>query len=252
MNAPGAAVGCTSTAASADAELADDLLRAAGLVDGLGLPADLRPVAFGHALGAYAARRAPQAPDAPGGGGQPGAGHVVPSHPVPSQAAPPSRAPDPAGPPGASAALDGRLATLSGTSGVSAADWERLVALRDGRVEFAVAKSRLPATARAATRDAVLLLGAAHTEAGLGEDTPLEEVRAQLARYGRLSSGHFREYVDLLDDIVTVARDGRSYRLLPDAWDALPATVSRLLGRDTAPGMKPVSVQGGRVGRAAR
>lgn len=223
--------------ADADALLAGDLRRAADLVDRLGLPVDLRPVAFGHTLRAFAALRAPDTGGRTDDGGPTVSSRAAPGQPEPTPATPPRVAPTDA--PGGEAE---RWSRLRGLSDVPAGNWDRLIALRDGRVELAVAKSRLPSTARAATRDAVLLLGAAH--AGLGEDTPLEEVQAELARYGRLSSGHFREYVDMLDDVVTVARDGRTYRLLPDAWEALPATVSRLLGRDTASGTTLTPEQG--------
>ena len=233
------------------AGLADDLRRAATLVEGLGLPDDLRAAAFGHAVTILSARRStasvwPLAEAVDGG-----ADVRLPPGTHPAEMVPSTRASTGATPSADTGDTDEAWGRMCSRSGINVDDWERLVSLRKGQVELTVSKARLPATARAATRDVVLLLGAARRGARQGEDTPLEDVRNELVRYGRLSSGHFREYVDALDDVINVARDGRTYRLLPDAWEALPATAARLLRRDAAAAAESSAEACPGAGRAA-
>lgn len=195
--------------ANVEGELLEESVRkAADLIEGLALAADLRAVAFGKVLDQLM----------PGATGDSAVSDV---HPADDRGA--------AGLSTAGGAGAPRWEAMAQRSGLPGHIWERLVSERDGNVELMVSKSRLPAAAKLATRDVALLVGGARQGLGLDEFTHLDAVRDELLRYGRHSAGHFREYVEALDDVITVRSSDRTFRLLPDGWEALTGVAERLL-----------------------
>jgi hypothetical protein len=109
--------------------------------------------------------------------------------------------------------------------------WEQVVHEHDQEIELFVAKSRLSSSAKGATRELALVLGAVRQGLGWEGATPLDVVRNELKRYGRYSPGHFKEYMGAMHDVLSPQPDD-TYRLLPDAWEVFPKLLPRLLGEE--------------------
>lgn len=101
----------------------------------------------------------------------------------------------------------------------------------DGGIRLVVPSRSLGKTNAQATQEIAILLTAGRTAAGLGEYTPVHEVRGWCDQYGRLDKGNFARHIAGLDDFMKISGSSprnRNIALRKPGWERAQELVARL------------------------